>query len=362
MAETYTWQDDPIKNGAICDTDITNEDLMHLRYIHTQDLEVSYDANTKTLDIGTITDLPTNNPNGNYISNIKLVNGDIIPIGGIQFDGTWKAVETQGDNIYIGTFTANQTKQFSLSEFLPDDGLNYECLFTFENNTGAKSGNASGVWAVGGAVDSAEFTNRVSRNNTRSDSSHDSFANIIIPIYANDRVLTVTNIESSATSGTFKIGIQAYKRLGTNNDNNSNYISNLSTKTIGGENMPGNWHIVDTFIDLLSNISLAKTSSTVVDLCEYIPVDGYQYEAIFDIEARTGTTSGNAFYIILESGELSKIRTLAQITRSGSFERATKQFRIPIFNDRSITVRNDGSQAATNVYMNLIGFRRLGLD
>ena len=51
--ETYTWTDNPMEAGvAQCDPDVVNNCLMHLKYDHRVDPNITYDSETQTLIIG----------------------------------------------------------------------------------------------------------------------------------------------------------------------------------------------------------------------------------------------------------------------------------------------------------------------
>ena len=143
------------------------------------------------------------------------------PFGGSNFDGsfTWLANESQveigGSNF---TMAANSYNTFSLP-FLPNDGYDYELIVSGSFNTGSKSGNVVSANIFGGTVNSTNAPNsgfRLCRQVTRTNSSENCAGSGIVVIPANDRNITVWNLDGNAKSGVCSLNANAYRRIGKN--------------------------------------------------------------------------------------------------------------------------------------------------
>lgn len=122
-------------------------------------------------------------------------------------DGQWTP-----SHLEICEDRAAQTtdKSWSLSSYLPNDGFNYEVLFTVAVTTGTTSGDRSSVYLetplIYGSI-------TVLSINTRTNSSMKNYAAAIIPINTN-RKITVRGVEGN--TGTYSLRARGYRRLGKN--------------------------------------------------------------------------------------------------------------------------------------------------
>lgn len=152
------------------------------------------------------------NPNNgnNLISNIKT-GGVSYPIGGNNFDGQWvvKYINVFGSK----TLTKGQTITYSLENYLPDDGNNYEVQMYYMIRTGSTSGNSVGVCIYSGSTSGICLSCRYI--NTRGAYNMIDSGNVILPIFANAKSV-VFKQDGNATSGNCSFSLAGYRRVGTN--------------------------------------------------------------------------------------------------------------------------------------------------
>lgn len=139
------------------------------------------------------------------LSDIELTDKINDVIDGL--DGAWTP-----SHLEICENRAAQTtdKAWPLSSYLPNDGFNYEVLFTVAVTTGTTSGDCSSVYfetpLIYGSITALSI-------NTRTNSSMKNYAAAIIPIGTN-RKITVRGVEGN--TGTYSLHARGYRRLGKN--------------------------------------------------------------------------------------------------------------------------------------------------
>lgn len=152
------------------------------------------------------------NPNTgtNLISNIKT-GGKTYPIGGNSFDGQWiyKYVAAMASK----TLTSDQTVTYSLANYLPDDGYNYEVIIYYYIRTASKSGNSCGFVFYSGSTSGIALSCRYI--NTRVANSMIDAGNCILPVFANAKSVVLKQ-DGNATSGACGFSLGGYRRIGTN--------------------------------------------------------------------------------------------------------------------------------------------------
>lgn len=128
-----------------------------------------------------------------------------------NFDGQWVSTAI---NMISSTTTINSatTKDYSLSNDLPNDNYVYEVLFTCSGNTGTSSGNTAEISVGSSLCDVGTY--RVAFATTRSSSAVGWCGAGIIPI-GTDRTISIRQIARSSCSCDF-FRIKAYRRIGTN--------------------------------------------------------------------------------------------------------------------------------------------------
>ena len=122
-------------------------------------------------------------------------------------DGQWV-----DSNIQLANAVASPTTEtsYSLANYLPNDGYNYEILCAGSVTTGTTSGNFARL-----AVKSDLLTNAayVCGAITRTSSSEQAYGSCIIPVGAG-RSVTLSSWTSN--TGTYTLYIRGYRRIGTN--------------------------------------------------------------------------------------------------------------------------------------------------
>lgn len=123
-------------------------------------------------------------------------------------DGQWVSSPcTLADNISSPTST---DLEYSLASYLPNDGYNYEVLFTGQVTTGSTSGNICNLHLKTDIIDTYVY---FARAITRTSSNVSAYGTCILPVGTGR---TVTAVAYSNNTGTFYLYARAYRRIGTN--------------------------------------------------------------------------------------------------------------------------------------------------
>lgn len=288
-----------------------------------------------------------------YISNIND-----IPIGGKQFDGEWEL--SQVALASAGTLAAGASATYDISSYIPNDGYDYECLFSYYAETNGTAGDILQLrFGQGTSANAAKII--ADRMNPTGGIIKDG-KQIILPILASgERKVTVLNCRSTAT-GVFRIFLNAKRRLG-NNFSLTNPIKTITTPNdsidVGGDNTnDGEWVAIQTA--LLRNVTVAPGASHTLDLSNILPNDGYDYECLFRTWGETGAKSGNWTEFQIGNGNISSYIVRAQ-TRTASSVRFGGNAIMPITTNRQVILSNYSgtSGTASSVYFQILGYKRL---
>ena len=297
----------------------------------------------------------------NYIENINDNS-----LSGEMFDGQPSGIFNTAVFTDI-TFTANQYRTYSLANIIPDDDYDYEVLFEAWANTGTSSGNAVGVILFSGTATSSDntdnFNTRVIRGVTRTSSNQQFGGCAILPIKASDKKITVRNIEASGTSGNMSLNVRGLRRIGTNKKSETTqYVSNINSDAIGGKLLNGQW--IGANHDIATGLSITTGTAKEYDLSEYLPDDNYNYEVMFTVTGRTGTTSGNAATIRvgLSSTASDNPVVFKQITRASNYMVNGGNGRVVIGSNRKVYIGNTGGSTSTNINFVARAYRRVGTN
>ena len=123
----------------------------------------------------------------------------------------------------------------------------------------------------------------------------------------------------------------------------------------------GQW--VSYYGNLINSSTALTNSGLVFDLSSHIPDDGYTYECLFSIAARTGTSSGNQLGIMVTDACQSVARVAHATTRTSSYASAAGQFLAIIDNNRKITIAEEsGSQTSYVMIFRMHAYRRIGTN
>lgn len=131
-----------------------------------------------------------------------------------RFDGQWVySSATIASNVTWNS--SHGTKTYSLSNYLPDDGYNYEILFNGSCETGTTSANFINLYIGVNNVNEHTICRLcTARTRTASNNQSSGSSNIIIP--SNMRQLVVYGATSSNANGVYSLFVEAYRRVGTN--------------------------------------------------------------------------------------------------------------------------------------------------
>ena len=153
-----------------------------------------------------------------------------------------------------------------------------------------------------------------------------------------------------------------------NEEINANYekfqkIDDLENLKANKTDVDGQW--VYNYVQLLSYASFNAYETKIIDLSDYIPNDGYDYEVLIGCYAVTGTAVGNAVHIVCKTGSSeednlnvffgqtrNQVANQSQIVHSSNI--------LPIFaNDKAMTI-SQGNNFKCTVNCAIQGYRTLG--
>ena len=123
-------------------------------------------------------------------------------------DGQWVASSrTLASNVSAPTST---DLEYSLASYLPNDGYNYEVLFTGQATSGASSGNVCNIHLKTDII--ANYV-LFARAITKTTSNNSTYGTCILPVGTNRKA---TVVAYSANTGAFYLYARGYRRIGTN--------------------------------------------------------------------------------------------------------------------------------------------------
>lgn len=308
------------------------------------------------------------------VNNVRFWDGmdykKYLPIGGDIADGRFTY---NGITAYSGKPSPPFYSVISLENYLPNDNYDYEILFSGHIYTGQTSGNYTTTRIASGTMTQDDFSDgkclTLGRVRTRTASTRETAASGTLPIFANDRNISLYfsgsgSLPSSSTLNC-NVRIYGYRRIGTNNDN-ENCIEKINSYTISGDNFDGKW--VDTNFTRISLYTYTAGNTYTFNLKSLglIPNDDYQYEIIISGWCATGTTSGNYSGVFVYSSLFDESFTLNMNyanTRTANKNDSWKSTVLPIGADGKLYIINtapSGVKADTEIY--LCGYRRIGLN
>ena len=310
-----------------------------------------------------------------YTSTSPSTSTSKIPIGGDNFDGQWDSHSMT--ILSNGTLSGETFKSYSLSSYLPDDNYDYEVYFSGSTNSTASSGKTCQLTIFSGTVTSNNGCGyRLNRCTARTSSTVRAGGCAIIPIYSNDRNVTIYTQDSSTNNQGTYFYAKGFRRIGKN-DTSSNYISNINSYLIGGNNFNGNTTMFtsdqsglvtgDTEHNLLfTNTTISGNGVTSFSVSNVIPNDGYDYELCLSIWSKPPQTSGKVLNLNIASGSSTdhpfQLVVGIRIARTGASYNDFKTIWLPISaNDKYITMLNLSSDTAT-LNCQIHGYRRIGTN
>lgn len=101
-----------------------------------------------------------------------------------------------------------------------------------------------------------------------------------------------------------------------------------------------------------------------VDITQYLPNDGYNYELMLSAISTTGNASGNYLSVFVSTDLMTNsICLLRAITRTSSTMYAGGNGNIAVGTNRTIHIRNTGTAGGSGSnYIRIRGYRRIGTN
>lgn len=302
-----------------------------------------------------------------YIDNIKL-NGISHPINSDNMSGKWVVKYL---SIINGTTASSTWTTYSLDDYLPKDDYDYEVLVYANCQTVNTSGSTAGVSVASGSSSSnvdGYLSRRLCRCNTRTASTEIAGGTSVVPIFSNNRNISVHTTDSSG-SPTITVVISGYRRL-TKSDNDGNYIENIKTNNttaiIGGDKYQGQW--TQQNVTLFSGTYKNNTIYTF-DINSYLPNDNNIYEILLHSDAQTDSTSGHSVTMYVYGGSTndasinSSIVLGRQTTRTASTRKVRTSGRLFVLpTDRNLTWSQTGASTNGTAGLYMRGYRRVPID
>lgn len=305
-----------------------------------------------------------------YIEKIQYQGQDAMDLSSPCFNGGWTSAFISF--ISGGTLAANTYYDYSLANYLPNDGYDYEVMFTvYASSNNVVNQNYYG-WLFSGLNHNWI---RCECGDSRSGTAqpHSVCRPAILPIRATDKYVSLLNNAGNATaSGSVYFNAVGYKRIGKNTQLKNNSISqiqfpNSSTYVFKSPKIQGKW--VKHEVGLLSDTTLAYTaegatasSKLTVSLSNDLPNDNYNYEVIFHGQINSSTATNNlvgnlrAYPWNIQEIWVSSVRNDANNDKISWFN-----FRMPIpSNNRNLYLANPWANTNIRVWLNMAGYRRLG--
>lgn len=314
-----------------------------------------------------------------YISKINANSTDYI-VGGDILDGQW--VKSNYTILTNATLAGSSSFIYSLSSYLPNDSYNYEVLVSGKATTGSSSGNICQLEVFSGSSSASDYGWRLGRAVARTAANVDSGGCALVPIYSNDKNITIRTKDATTNNTYVDFKVVAYRRIGTNNDTLTNKISkitsNNTTRALGGKvadsgvtyfttEQSGLYSKPDTdFVNYIetTTLTIAAGGTSTYSLSNIMPNDGYDYEFLFSVQSLV-STSGK--YMSLTLGNVTNNNQYALIvgqrkarTNANYMNFQTLWCPIPSGN-KNIQIDNTGNGSATfNIKVH--GYRRIGTN
>ena len=147
----------------------------------------------------------------------------------------------------------------------------------------------------------------------------------------------------------------------------TDYIANINTYKIGGDNFDGQW--VLSSIILAQNVTYSATSKVPYDLSSYLPNDNFVYLVAFSGWGRTLSGSGSCTIRVMSGSPLYDdikkygCRMMTTEYHSTSSYTCSGNLILPIYPTlRYVSLANTASTATGNCGFYATGYRRLGTN
>lgn len=245
--------------------------------------------------------LGTNETESHYIEKITTKDKTDIKLGNECTSGQPVFIlDTDGLLLDTVTIASEASRTISLASILPNDGYDYECIFSSSGLTPPTSGNNIKIFLFSGSSTTTGW-NSLYRVIARSNGTVRGGGNVRLHIPANDKNVTILN-NGNASVTNLQLNIISYRRLGRNNPFSVSkiaYPDNTNGITIGGDIADGQYEYKFQDIYVGTFNALSQRTFTVSN---YLPDNDNTYEVLFQTFGRTGTTSGNTCQFWVKSG------------------------------------------------------------
>lgn len=272
-------------------------------------------------------------------------------------DYNWRGKAVNIDTVSL----TNNQYSYALTNYLPNDGNQYEILTSCNWNTAATNNAycylSINSYIVGGVKTYAAASAPKCRTF------------ITNPLKSTDSI--VYKIASGSSNGSLYIKLLGYRKIGTMGNSLTNKFYQIQTRDetgstvtrqIGGWRLPGQW--VASWLQIAQNLTVNSSNSSKnisVSLANYLPVDNQQYEVIVGIESHTKAESGSYIEVRMNSG-VENCRVSGAIARSAAVQVSRDTAIIPINGSHTLNMNYYISPTTTtaNVWVYLVAYRRIG--
>ena len=122
----------------------------------------------------------------------------------------------------------------------------------------------------------------------------------------------------------------------------------------------GQW--VPAAQNVLQNVGVAARSERTIDLSNYLPNDGHNYEVIIVAWVKTGATSGYEVALNIYNEFLPELRWVTAVTRTSNNNQATGVMTLPIGQERNFTLKSATDYPFDLVSDGIRSYRRIGTN
>ena len=306
-----------------------------------------------------------------YIEKIQYAGEEPQYVKGDFFRGKWDFKESL-PLITAQTFKPGDYFDYDLSKYLPDDGHDYEVMFSMRTHTGTTANNQCHWWVRSGSKDNYWLQARVTGVRTNTANHEIASATCIIPIKATDKYIGFFLATGSHNTGGTWCTIHGFRKINNNTEDDiektllqSLVFDNNGDKEryiLGGDITAGKWKAKNEVV--LTEVAIPKKYEYNVNLSPFLPEDENDYECIIDGTVATSATSGEYTILFLgiedENNNKANIEVASLYVRSGANKYNYFNIHVPIYyKNRTINIFNDGT---SNISLNLRleGYRRMG--
>lgn len=267
------------------------------------------------------------------------------------------------------TYTSGTYYNFSLSDYLPNDGYDYEVYITTYVLTSGSSGNNVYGYMYSG-TNHNYFSAMVGSSRAQVNAGRSTCRVCILPVKATDKVVAYMQNGGANAVGVY-INAVAYRRIGKNTGTNrisQIQFPNSNSLQFGGKCVQGKW--VKKEATLLTNYTIPATSGastdssrTVVSLADYLPNDGYDYEVYLSGQCNTNATDGAVGNLRVWLNLQQEIGVGVDRNDAGNNKTFLWTFINPVrANNKNLYFCNPWASSEVYTWASAHGYRRMGVS